>query len=159
MRVTKFCDLKQNKGLSGHIGISPKSFDAALTLRHSAVHVTPDMRTAVLSSRSSAESPGPSSETKMKTQQRILMILVVVLSLSFAHMSLAQQQSSVVPTLVNFSGTLTDANNKPVASTAGVTFYLYNAQEGGSPLWMETQNVQPDKNGHYTVTLGSTTSQ
>jgi len=95
----------------------------------------------------------------MKTQQRILMILVVVLSLSFAHMSLAQQQSSVVPTLVNFSGTLTDANNKPVASTAGVTFYLYNAQEGGSPLWMETQNVQPDKNGHYTVTLGSTTSQ
>jgi hypothetical protein len=31
-------------------------------------------------------------------------------------------------------------------------------QQGGSPLWMEIQNVQTDKSGHYTVMLGSTTS-
>ncbi len=36
---------------------------------------------------------------------------------------------------------------------------LYQEQQGGAPLWLETQNVQPDKTGHYTVLLGSTTSQ
>jgi len=30
---------------------------------------------------------------------------------------------------------------------------------GGAPLWLETQNVTPDKTGHYTVTLCSTTAQ
>jgi hypothetical protein len=39
------------------------------------------------------------------------------------------------------------------------TFYLYEQQQGGSPLWLETQNVQPDSTGHYAVVLGSTTSQ
>ena len=71
----------------------------------------------------------------------------------------AQQTNSVVPTLMNFSGTLIDANSKPLTNTVGVTFYLYKDEQGGSPLWMETQNVTPDKNGHYTVALGSTTSQ
>ena len=41
----------------------------------------------------------------------------------------------------------------------GVTFALYSEQSGGAPLWLETQNVQPDKYGHYTVVLGSTKSE
>jgi hypothetical protein len=40
-----------------------------------------------------------------------------------------------------------------------VTFLLYKDQQNGAPLWMETQNVQPNKYGHYTVQLGSATSQ
>src|SRR5579872_2811516 len=64
----------------------------------------------------------------------------------------------VVPTLMNFSGTIADVNGKPVTGVLGVTFYLYKDSEGGAPLWMETQNVQPDRTGHYSVTLGSTTS-
>jgi hypothetical protein len=40
----------------------------------------------------------------------------------------------------------------------GITFLLYKESQGGVPLWMETQNVQPDKNGHYSVMLGSTSS-
>ena len=63
-----------------------------------------------------------------------------------------------VPGLMNFSGTLRNANGKPLTSVIGVTFMLYKDQQGGSPLWMETQNVQPDKSGHYSVMLGSTTS-
>jgi hypothetical protein len=35
---------------------------------------------------------------------------------------------------------------------------LYKEQSGGAPLWMETQNIQADKNGHYSVMLGSATS-
>jgi len=66
------------------------------------------------------------------------------------------QQTAVVPTLVNFSGTLTDLNGKPLAGTVGVTFLLYKDEQGGAPLWLETQNVTPDENGHYSAMLGST---
>ncbi len=64
----------------------------------------------------------------------------------------------VVPPLVNFSTVLTDLNGKPLSKLTGVTFLLYKEEQGGAPLWMETQNVQPDKTGHYSVMLGSTTS-
>lgn len=64
----------------------------------------------------------------------------------------------IVPPLVKFSGVLTDVNGKPLTGVVGVTFFLYKDSEGGAPLWMETQNVQPDRAGHYSVMLGSTTS-
>jgi N-acetylneuraminic acid mutarotase len=67
--------------------------------------------------------------------------------------------SSVVPPLMKFSGVLSDGNGKPLAGTVGVTFSLYKDEQGGSPLWLENQNVQPDKGGHYSVMLGSTTGQ
>jgi hypothetical protein len=76
-----------------------------------------------------------------------------------APISSAQQTEGVVPTLVNFSGTLTDVNGKPLSGVVGMTFYLYKDEQGGSPLWNEIQNVQPDKSGHYSVMLGSTASQ
>jgi hypothetical protein len=68
------------------------------------------------------------------------------------------QQASIVPTLVNFKGIITDVDGKPMTGTVGVTFYLYQDSEGGTPLWMETQNVQPDKSGRYAVSLGATKS-
>jgi hypothetical protein len=61
--------------------------------------------------------------------------------------------------LVNYAGVLADIDGKPLNRVTGVTFLLYRDQQSGSPLWMETQNVQPDKSGHYSVMLGSTTSQ
>jgi hypothetical protein len=41
----------------------------------------------------------------------------------------------------------------------GVTFLLYKDEQGGAPLWLETQNVSPDKSGHYNVQLGATSAQ
>jgi hypothetical protein len=64
----------------------------------------------------------------------------------------------VVPTLASFSGVLTDLDGKPLTSVTGVTFSLYKDADGGAPLWMEVQNVRPNKAGRYSVTLGSTTS-
>jgi hypothetical protein len=75
----------------------------------------------------------------------------------FAQQS-ASAANAVVPQLVNFSGVLTDLSGKPLTGVVGVTFLLYKDEQGGAPLWLETQNVQPDKSGHYKVTLGSTTS-
>jgi N-acetylneuraminic acid mutarotase len=71
----------------------------------------------------------------------------------------AASNPSTVPTVIRFSGNLADANDKPLSGMVGVTFSLYADQQGGAALWVETQNVQADKSGHYAVTLGSTTTQ
>jgi len=89
--------------------------------------------------------------------------LGIIAALCFPS-AFAQQSSTVtstnaaVPTLINFSGTLSDLNGKPLTGTVGVTFYLYKEDQGGAPLWLETQNVQADRTGHYNVMLGSTRS-
>ncbi len=73
--------------------------------------------------------------------------------------SLAAQANTIVPQLIKFSGTLLDAESRPIATgPVGVTFALYAEQNGGASLWLETQNVRPDENGYYTVLLGSETS-
>jgi trimeric autotransporter adhesin len=78
--------------------------------------------------------------------------------LSQAQQSVATATNVVVPPLVNFNGVLADIDGKPLTGVVGVTFYIYNEQQGSAPLWMETQNVQPDATGHYSVMLGATTS-
>jgi hypothetical protein len=79
--------------------------------------------------------------------------------------ALAQQVSGTpaapaqLPRLVKFSGAVKDANGKPLSGMAGITFGLYQDQQGGTALWTENQNVQPDAAGHYTVWLGATTNE
>jgi hypothetical protein len=62
---------------------------------------------------------------------------------------------SVVPRLIRFSGTLKDTDGKPAANSLELTFSLYQFEDGGSPLWVETQTVQLDSQGRYTVLLGT----
>ena len=93
-----------------------------------------------------------------------LLLSVWLLLICFAVSLSAQQAapaaaSAVVPPVIKFSGVLTDVNNKALTGTVGVTFSLYEEAQGGAALWVETQNVTPDKTGHYSVILGSTTSQ
>ncbi len=88
----------------------------------------------------------------------LLLVLGLGISLS-AGQSAATGSKPIVPSLTSFSGKLTDLDGKPLTSLTGVTFSLYKDSEGGAPLWMEVQNVQPDKTGHYTLTLGSTKNE
>jgi hypothetical protein len=94
---------------------------------------------------------------------RIRIVLLISLLLAACVLPAAAQQSPatnvIVPPLVKFGGLLSDINGNPLAGVVGVTFSLYKDSQGGAPLWMETQNVQSDKTGHYSVMLGSTTSQ
>jgi hypothetical protein len=100
------------------------------------------------------------ANVKVRNDRSVVKLVILVLCIvCIAVLSNAQQANSVVPTLVNFSGMLTDANGKPLSGTVGVSFYLYKDEQGGSPLWMETQNVQPDKAGHYTVALGASKNE
>jgi len=85
----------------------------------------------------------------------------VFLIVAASFPTFAQQVAAsnvIVPPLVNFSGVLSDLNGKPLSGVVGVTFSLYQEQQGGAPLWLESQNVSVDETGHYSVMLGSTTS-
>ena len=68
-------------------------------------------------------------------------------------------KSSVVPNLVKFSGTVGDPRSKALSGAIGLTFALYRDQQGGAPLWLETQNVTVDRSGHYSASLGSTKTE
>lgn len=63
-----------------------------------------------------------------------------------------------VPRLIKFSAIAKDASGQPRTGTIGVTFSIYASQEGGAPLWMETQNLELDAHGHYAALLGSSQS-
>ncbi|MGC1650032.1 MAG: hypothetical protein WA741_29765 [Candidatus Sulfotelmatobacter sp.] len=64
-----------------------------------------------------------------------------------------------VPRLIRFSGVALDETRNPITGVLGITFSLYQEQQGGSPLWEETQNIQADANGHYTALLGSVSAE
>jgi hypothetical protein len=89
----------------------------------------------------------------------------VCLMLSMGYAQAAAQQTApansgaaVVPQLVNYSGVATNAQGKAISGIAGVSFAIYSEQYEGSPLWLETQNVQADSRGNFTAQLGAATS-
>lgn len=61
------------------------------------------------------------------------------------------------PRVVSMSGTLVDAGGRPQAGSATLTFALCAEEQGGAPLWSETQTVQADERGKYAVWLGTVT--
>jgi hypothetical protein len=93
---------------------------------------------------------------------RLLLCCTHVLLLATAlnaQQAATSSTTAVVPQLVNYSGKATDAQGKPIAGIAGITFSIYKDQYEGAPLWMETQNVNSDARGNYTVQLGATSAE
>src|SRR5580704_10353171 len=91
---------------------------------------------------------------------RIGCVIVGLLSLA---LSLAAQSansspaSAQVPPLIQFSNVATDEGGNTLSGVVSLTFSLYTSQQGGEPLWTETQNSVPlDPTGHYSVQLGIT---
>lgn len=93
---------------------------------------------------------------------RMRLYLCTYFFLMFCGLTMLAQSvantDSVVPGMIKFAGTLTDIDHKPLTGIVGVTFSLYKDERGGAPLWMETQNVDVDKNGRYSTLLGSASS-
>ena len=81
---------------------------------------------------------------------------VVLGFVCLAQLTFAQSiaETSALPHLVRFGGTVKDLNGNPLAGVVGITFALYSEPTGGAALWLETQNVTADGNGHYAVLLG-----
>lgn len=87
-----------------------------------------------------------------------LSMLLLCPLFSQAQQPVAKDPNVVVPPLMNFSGVLTDGG-RPITQETAVTFLLYKESQGGSPLWMESRNVKPDRAGHHSVMLRATSSQ
>ena len=73
--------------------------------------------------------------------------------------SRAQAQDAEAPTaLVPYSGQLTDAGGQPVPDNAyAFRLELYDTEDGGQPLWAETQEQVPVYGGAFSVMLGEQT--
>jgi hypothetical protein len=71
---------------------------------------------------------------------------------------LAASAPTVVPALVPYSGVAVDRDGRALSAETGITFLIYKEQNGGEPLFTETQSVVPDSTGHYTVRLGASLS-
>ncbi len=89
-------------------------------------------------------------------------IVFCTLFLLFSTVATAQQpaatianQEITVPNLIKFAGTLKDPNGQPQVGNIEIKFGLYASQEGGEALWSETQLVQTDAEGNYSVYLGA----
>jgi hypothetical protein len=88
---------------------------------------------------------------------RLLWLCLLVSLFASAQQSSTPTSTSaqaVVPRLIRFSGTLKDATG-----TVGITFSLHKNQQDSAALWIETQNVQLDASGKYTVLLGVTKAE
>jgi hypothetical protein len=85
----------------------------------------------------------------------------IAIALATVPIASAQTAANTVPNLIRYSGTLPGEQGAAASPPAvvGVTFALYNQQEGGAPIWMETQNVTPEPAGQYSVLLGSTRAE
>ena len=95
----------------------------------------------------------------MKLRIGCVVVGFLSLVLSLVQPTFAQapaETASALPRLVRLGGTVKDLNGTPLTGLVGITFTLYSEQTGGAALWLETQNVTADSNGHYTALLGST---
>jgi hypothetical protein len=60
-----------------------------------------------------------------------------------------------VPQTISYQGSLTDSGGAPVTGAVTLTFGLYVAAVGGTPLWQETQASVPVTNGAFSVSFGT----
>jgi hypothetical protein len=61
-----------------------------------------------------------------------------------------------VPALIRYSGFALGEDGKPLGNRASVTFLIFTDQQGGAPVFTESQDVPVDADGRYTVELGAT---
>jgi trimeric autotransporter adhesin len=83
--------------------------------------------------------------------------LLFVLSMAAQTSGSSPASAQVPPPLIQFSNVATDEGGTTLSGVVSITFSLYSNQQGGEPLWTETQNnIQLDPTGHYSVELGIT---
>src|SRR6266403_1937968 len=113
--------------------------------------------TSAIQTLRAASTPAPNYEALKRGSRpwepvfrRLAMKRIVCLALMLTSIivcaALGQQQNSspapgvIVPRLIRFGGALRTVGSEALSRTVGVTFALYREQEGGAPLWLETQN-------------------
>lgn len=85
----------------------------------------------------------------VKSMKRLLSCLVVVGIWSLTTWG-------AVPQMINFQGILRTSEGKLVSGAVNLTFSIYDAASGGTPLWSEGQSVTVEA-GIYEARLGAVT--
>jgi hypothetical protein len=88
-------------------------------------------------------------------------VRVAMLALMMSGLAGAQQVSpsgSVVPNVISYAGILKDGYGNARNGSDTITFMIYADQSGGSPLWLETQNVTFDVSGRFAAQFGATSA-
>ncbi len=70
-----------------------------------------------------------------------------------------EQTETAAPRLIKFSAVLKDASGLPRAGQVVMNFALYASQEGGEALWKESQLVNVDEEGNYSIFLGASENE
>src|SRR3954468_7203159 len=84
------------------------------------------------------------------------LIVVVLSSSAVCAQSLQSVSSQSVPRLINITGVFRPANGQPAGRVETVTLSIYADAERGVPLWQETQTIDIDAQGRYSLLLGTT---
>src|SRR3954462_9185726 len=82
-------------------------------------------------------------------------LTILLVSSVMASAQSAQSSSTSVPRLINITGVFRPADGQAPATVESVTLSIYADQEGGTPLWQETQTVTLDDRGRYSLLLGA----
>ncbi|MGA9543019.1 MAG: hypothetical protein WBQ85_05600 [Candidatus Sulfotelmatobacter sp.] len=67
--------------------------------------------------------------------------------------------TATVPRLIRIRGAVRDEAGQPLSGAIGVTFALYADQSDQTALWQESQTVQLDSGGNYSVLLGASNDE
>ena len=59
---------------------------------------------------------------------------------------------------VRVAAVLREPDGKPLTGLVSALFAIYDQPRDGAPMWQEVQNVQVDARGHFSATVGSTSS-
>jgi len=95
----------------------------------------------------------------MKLSELLLFSLTLFLALPAATQQVssnAAAASTAVPPLIPYSGVVSAVPGAQLAAGASITFLIYKDEQGGEPLFTETQTVAIDATGHYKAQLGAT---
>jgi hypothetical protein len=93
----------------------------------------------------------------MRLPSALSSLIVVILSSCTVFAQTTQPVSSPsVPRLINITGVVRPADGLPAGPVETVTLSIYADQEGGAPLWQETQTIAIDVQGRYSLLLGAT---
>ena len=96
----------------------------------------------------------------MKLSQLLLLFLTLLLALPAAPqnaaLNIAASAPTAVPPLIPYSGAVNTLADQRSPANASVTFLIYKDEQGGEPVFAETQTVAVDVTGHYKAQLGAT---
>jgi hypothetical protein len=95
------------------------------------------------------------SVMRLLSAMRVLPVLILMSPSALFAQSSPGASSTTVPHLINISGVFRPADGQPAGAVETVTVSIYADQEGGAPLWQETQTVAVDGQGRYSLLLGA----